>query len=333
MIMEYKDYYKILGVGKSASKEEIQRAYRKLARKLHPDVNKSPDAQTKFVEINEAYEVLKDHEKRKHYDEYGEFWRGSQQPKSPPGQGEEKFSRSFHFGTGSNFDFQAQGFSDFFQNLFGGSQRGGVGGNRQNPFDFAHDQQSKRSEAELAITLDETFHGATKTISLQSWITGRDGTTQPHTRTFQVKIPRGVSNGSVIRLAGLGGLMSSEDLLCKIKVMPHPHFRVVGHDLYTAVPITPWEAALGAMIEVKTVGGKVNLKIPTGTQSGRKFRLRGKGIPQQTGGAGDIIVMVEVRVPHPLNDEEKKLFTMLAEQSKYNPRVQGGQKANAKGEI
>ena len=323
--MEFKDYYKILGVDKKASKEEVQRAYRKLARKYHPDVNKSEDAQARFIEINEAYEVLKDPEKRSYYDQYGKS--ASEAERRPP-PGGEGFSRTFHFG-GGDFDSRGGDFSDFFKNLFGGSFAQSSG---QSPFDFQFTEQKRATEAELFVSLEDVFHGATKTVSFQSWEGGNGGMMQQRRRTLNVKIPHGVTNGSVFRLAGKGeagaGGLSPVNLLCTVRITPHPVFRVAGHDLYTVLAISPWEAALGGKVEVKTVEGKVNLSLPEGTQSGRKFRLRGKGLPRQTGGAGDIIVITKIRVPHPLSATEKKLFENLAETSTFDPRSRGGQKAS-----
>jgi curved DNA-binding protein len=335
--MEYKDYYKILGVTKNASKDEIQRAYRKLARKLHPDINKSPDAETGFKEINEAYEVLKDPEKRGHYDRYGQQWHEAQR-QPPPGWDRagtdrrgEPSSRTFHFG-GGDFNFRETEFSDFFRDLFGDRGSGGPSG-----YDFQYNQPGKTHEAAISVNLADVYQGSTRTISFQTWEVSGSGEMQPRQRTLQVKIPRGVTNGSVIRLAGQGekgsGSGAPGDLLLKIKIVPDPVFRVAGHDLYTTIGIAPWEAALGAKIPVQTVEGRVNLTIPPGTQSGKRFRLRGKGIPKKRAGAGDIIVTTQIRVPETLSAEEKALFEKLSERSKFHPRRKGSQRASNHEEV
>ncbi|TKB06881.1 DnaJ C-terminal domain-containing protein [Desulforhopalus sp. IMCC35007] len=332
--MEFKDYYKILGVAKDASKDDIQRAYKKLARKHHPDVSKAPDAEVRFKEINEAQEVLKDPEKRKLYDLYGKDWeRGGQQP--PPHWNARKdrgrtggpHSQSFRYGGGESFG-NAEDFSDFFNNLFGGGfSQQSAGPKQSRHFDVPGESR----EAEIQVGLAEVFHGATRTITFQIFEAGADGQLEAKEKTLQVKIPRGVTSGSVIRLAGQGGKGigrgAAGDLLLRILIAPDPRFHIVEHDLYTSVSISPWEAALGAKIPVSTVDGSISLTIPPGTQNGRKFRLRGKGIPKKKSGAGDIIIEVEIRVPASLSDEEKRLFKELQKTSSYNPREESRQRA------
>ncbi|BDD87748.1 J domain-containing protein [Desulfofustis limnaeus] len=336
--MQYMDYYQILGVAKDASPDEIKRAYRKLARKHHPDVNKEADAETRFKEINEAYEVLKDPEKKKLYDQYGKQW--SQFKDQPPPGWDQQFrtgrggrtSQTFHYGGG---DFSgAEDFSDFFKNLFGG---GFARGDRSHGFDFAADAQGRTHEAEITLSLRDAFHGGTRTISFQSYEVDAHGVLQPQTKTLQVKIPRGVTDDSVIRLAGQGekgsGRGAAGDLLLRIKIAHDPFFKVSGHDLHTTIAIAPWEAALGARIPVQTVDGQVSLTIPAGTQTNKRFRLRGKGLPKRTSGAGDIFVRVEIRVPTPLSEEERALFEKLQNISTFDPRHKSGQKAGYDEEI
>lgn len=332
--MEYKDYYKILGVAKEASKDDIQRAYKKLARKHHPDVSKAAGAEARFKEINEAKEVLRDPEKRKLYDLHGKDWeRAEQQP--PPqwdkGTGHRgtggPFSDSFSYGSGESFR-SSEDFSDFFNNLFGGGfSREAAGRNQSSSFDAA----GQTREAEITVGLNEVFHGAARTITFQTFEAGADGQLMPREKTLQVKIPQGVTNGTVIRLAGQGekgtGRGAAGDLLLRVLISPDPRFHVVEHDLHTSIAISPWEAALGAKIPVSTVDGSVSLSIPAGTQNGKRFRLRGKGTPKKKAGAGDIIIEVEIRVPDSLSDEEKRLFEDLSKFSSFNPREESKQRA------
>lgn len=332
--MEYKDYYKILGVTKDASKDDVQRAYKKLARKYHPDVNKAPDAEARFKEINEAKEVLRDPEKRKLYDRYGKDWQNSAQP--PPYQGSSRdrqanpggsSSRSYRYSDEESFR-SSDDFSEFFNQFFGDRFSSGAAGQGRDSY-FNAPGQSR--EAEITVGLYEAFHGATRNITFQVFEARPDGQMVPGEKTLQVKIPRGVTSGTVIRLAGQGekgvGSGADGDLLLRVLISPDPRFHVVGHDLYTSVAISPWEAALGAKIPIDTVGGMVTLTIPAGTQNRKRFRLRGKGIPKKKSGAGDIIVEVEIRVPDSLDDDEVRLFQELSQISKFNPREERRQRA------
>jgi curved DNA-binding protein len=323
--MSGRDYYKILGISREAKQEEIQRAYRKLARKYHPDGKKNKEAGEKFKEINEAYEVLKDPEKKDRYDLYGSNW---QQPSdAPPHErgpfsgrpGSKGTSRTFRFT--SNGDFTEQfGFNDFFGDMFGSGREEFFTQNQH-----AAGEKGQSHHADITISLHDAFHGASKTITLRSQEMSKSGQIQPSLKTYKVTIPRGVINGSVIRLPKQGGKGighgESGDLLLKVYIGEDRHFTVVGHDLYTVIAVSPWEAALGAKIPVKTADGTINLKIPARSQTGQKFRLNGKGIPRRRGKAGDILVEIEVVMPDSINEEEEKLIRELARKSTFNPRA------------
>lgn len=332
--MQKPDYYKILGVAKNASDEEIQRAYRKLARKYHPDVSRDKDAERKFKELNEAREVLKDPEKRKLYDTYGNDWQ-TEKDRPPPhfrsggrrtnaaGGG---FSRSYRF-EGDEFRGSAD-FDDIIENLFQ-QGTGGHGGGRYSQHNY--DAAGRSTEAEITVSLRDVFQGASKTLNLQSYELGDDGRMQPVTRTLQVKIPKGITDGAVIRLAGQGergvGRGSDGDLLLRIHIAADSRFKTDGHDLFTVISVSPWEAVLGAAIPVETMDGTVTLSVPRGSQNGRRLRLRGKGLPMRNGSAGDIIVELEVQLPDQISSEEEKLFIEIANISKFNPRAQKVQRA------
>ena len=333
--MEYIDYYKVLGVSREATQDEIRSAFRKYARKFHPDVNKSEDADAQFKKINEAYEVLKDPEKRKRYDTYGQNWQRAADSQSETywnrgysnDRGNRSGARTFRFSRDGSFE-ETSGFSDFFNNLFGDryerEQTSGYGYS-------IYDRAGRSQEAEITVTLADVINGATKSIALQTYHAGKRGSTGPTTRNFQVKIPRGVTEGSVIRLAGQGeageGAGPAGDLLIRIHIAPDPRFSVDGHDLRTVVNVTPWEAALGAKIPVHTPGATVSLSVPKGSQSGRKLRLRGKGLPRSKGTAGDLIVEIQIKIPSTMTKEEKQLFEQLKAVSSFNPRQKSGQRA------
>jgi len=315
MAVKYKDYYEILGVPRTATQEEIQRAYRKLARKYHPDVNKEPGAEEKFKEINEAYEVLKDPEKRKRYDQLGAHWKTGQDFTPPPG-----WEVHFDFGPGAGkgvediiFGFGGRGssgFSDFFEALFGGMRRGQAGAETSG---FTRVRDGADQEATIRISLEDAYHGAQKIITLPN----------SH-KTYEVKIPAGILPGQKIRLAGQGepgiGGGRSGDLYLKVEIEPHPVYRLEGRDLYMNLPIAPWEAALGGDVTVDTIAGPVTIRIPSGTQSGQKLRLKGKGMPNPKGAPGDLYAVVQIMVPKHLTAKERELFEKLRDISTFNPR-------------
>jgi curved DNA-binding protein len=319
MSVKFQDYYEILGVGRDASEDEIKRAYRKLARKYHPDVNKDKGAEEKFKQINEAHEVLKDPEKRKLYDQLGPDWQAGQDFKPPPGW--EKAHFQFRTGPGAEaFDFGG-GFSDFFESLFGGSM---AGGGRASGGQRSWVMRGQDHEAEIEIDLESAYRGATRTLTLQGHEIDPQGQVRPTVQNIQVKIPSGVTDGTRIRLAGKGGEGmgggSPGDLYLKVRIEPHPRFSLDGHNLLTEVPVTPWEAALGATVQVETMDGTVKLKIPPNSQSGKKLRLRGKGFPKKTGERGDLIARLNIVIPKNLTAREKELFAQMAKDSSFNPR-------------
>lgn len=331
--MEYKDYYKILGVAKDTGQDDIHRAYRKLARKFHPDVSKERDADEKFREINEAKEVLKDPEKRKLYDMYGKDWQNA--GKQPPSGWNRRTGNDgkYHYQTYQHSstakDFQGtDNFSDFFNNLFGGQTARKPSGTRYENFFSA---AGNSHEAEIEVELPEVFSGTTRSFTFRVFEAGPAGKAIPKEKNLLVKIPKGVTNGSIVRLAGQGekgfGGGKDGDLLLRIKIVPDPSFHVVGHNLHTTVSVSPWEAVLGAKIPVKTVNGTVNLSIPAGTQNMKRFRLRGLGIPKKGLSAGDMIIEIDIRVPRSLTDKEKQLFEELSDISDFNPREEKQQRA------
>jgi curved DNA-binding protein len=323
--VEYKDYYETLGLSREASQQEIQRAYRKLARKYHPDISKEPEAEKRFKEITEAYEVLKDAEKRKKYDQFGQAWKQSQRGGGPPPGWEQVI---FGGGPGGRVEFDfggfgggtgagPSGFSSFFDMLFGQgfgaeAQAGGRSGYRADWVRRGGDQ-----EARIQLSLEEAASGGERAITLT------DGAGGPP-QTVRVKIPRGIKPGQKIRLAAKGGAGAGGgppgDLFLTVEVLPHARFRLEGSDLHTTVPVTPWEAALGGTAQLDTLEGPVTVRIPPGSPAGRRIRLRGYGYPQAKGGKGDLYASLEVVVPPELSERERELFAELAKVSTFNPR-------------
>jgi curved DNA-binding protein len=311
----FRDYYEVLGVPRGASEEEIRSAYRKLARTYHPDVNKEPGAEDRFKELSEAYEVLRDPEKRERYDRLGANWKagedvsgaegfggfGAGQGGFRPGQGQGGFGDvHVEFGEGN-------GFSDFFESLFGA--RGG--GRRTAGFE-GFSMRGGDQEATLEISLAEAARGGRRKLSLGD---GRD---------YEVEIPAGVRDGQRIRLAGEGGQGAAGgpagDLLLRVRIKPDRRFRREGSDLFVDLPVAPWEAALGATVEVPTLDGTARVKVPPGSSSGRRLRLRGEGMPGPGKQQGDLFATVRIVVPKKLSERERELFEQLAEASSFDPR-------------
>jgi curved DNA-binding protein len=306
--MEFKDYYKILGVERNASEDEIKRAYKKLARKYHPDVSKEKDAEARFKEINEAYHVLRDKEKRKAYDQLGTQWKQGQEFHPPPG-----WEGAAHQG------FSAEdlgGFSDFFSEIFGGRP----GGFRYEKREFR--MRGEDLHATIEITLEEAYHGTTRAISLQMPEIDSQGRVSQRTRQLNVQIPKGVTEGQHIRLAGQGGPGSgggqAGDLFLQVIFAPHPLFHADGRDIYLELPITPWEAALGCRLKGPTLGGRVELTIPAGSQSGRKLRLKGRGLPGNP--PGDQYVLLRIETPPAGTAQARELYRQMADTMPFNPR-------------
>ena len=338
MAVKFRDYYEVLGVPKTATEDEIKKAYRKLARKHHPDVNPGDkSAEEKFKELNEAYEVLSDPDKRKRYDQLGQNWKAGQDFTPPPGWENVRVDYG-DFGGGFGGGGGSADFSDFFESLFGGRRGAQAGARRGAGFS----RRGQDVEAEISITLEEAHRGATRSITLQMTETCpdcrgtgvKDAKTCPtcrgagvvrHPKSLDVTIPAGVREGSVIRLAGQGEPGSNGagagDLFLRVRIEPHPLFTIVGtDDIQIELPVAPWEAALGAKISVPTLDRSVELTIPPGTQAGRRLRLRGQGLNKRGGGRGDQYVKIKIVIPPKLTDQEKELFEKLAAVSKFNAR-------------
>jgi len=303
--VEFKDYYEIMGVARDASPDEIKRAYRRLARKYHPDVSKEKDAEARFKEVGEAYEVLRAPEKRKAYDQLGRRPQG-EEFRPPPDW---------------NFEFEGEdrsgGHSDFFEQLFGGLSglrgRAGRGAFRSRGFD---------THAQLDVTLEEAFHGTTRTLSLQRVELDTHGKPQPRVQQLQVKIPAGVVDGQQIRVAAQGepgtGGEAAGDLFLKVRLLPHRWFRVEGRDVWLDLPVTPWEAALGETVRVPTLAGRVDLKIPKGSQTDRQLRLKERGLPGNP--PGDQFVVLKIVVPAADDAAREALYKQMAAAMAMNPR-------------
>ena len=298
MPVQYKDYYATLGVSKTATHDEIRKAFRKLARVHHPDVSKDKKgAEAKFKEINEAYEVLGDEDKRQKYDTLGADWeRGGARQQYPGGGG---------FGDGG-VSFDGTGFSDFFEQFFGARRgRGAAGGFGGFP---QPEMRGEDIEADLLVTIEEALHGAKKKISFR-----RSGSAGAE--TYEVRIPQGVRDGQKIRLAGQGGSAGrgpAGDLYLRVRFAQHPDFRVEGSDLIHELELPVWKAVLGAEVAVPTPEGSVRVKIPAGSQPGKKLRLKGRGLPSGKETRGDFYVMLAITLPKTVSDEERKLWEKLA---------------------
>ncbi|MDB6128338.1 MAG: molecular chaperone DnaJ [Verrucomicrobia bacterium] len=330
MAVEFKDYYAVLGVSREATADEIKTAFRKLARKYHPDVAKDKKtAEEKFKEINEANEVLSDPEKRKKYDELGPDW---QSGGAPAGGGRQNWGGANGSSGETEFHFGGTGFSDFFEQLFGargGGQNPDLGhffnqgrGRGQSADAPQYAMPGRDIEGDILVTLDESLHGSMRNISLQR-IDPATGETK--TETFTVRIPPGAQEGRRIRVPGKGGAGAgggaAGDLYLRVRLAAHPDFEARGTDLYHELELAPWEAVLGAQIVVPTLSGSVKLTIPPGTKQGRQLRVRGRGLPRSPAGThGDLFVIVKIQVPAEITKEERELWEKLARGSRFNPR-------------
>jgi curved DNA-binding protein len=318
--MEYRDYYKILGVARAATAEDIKKSYRRLARKYHPDVSKEKDAEQKFKEVQEAYEVLKDPEKRAAYDQLGSDWRAGQQFRPPP-----DWASGFEFSGGARAragggrfheqGFEDQGFSDFFASLFGGSS----------PFRSGTRTRAGRdTQARIDIDLEEAFQGTTRTLELKRPELKPDGTLELRSHQVRVTIPAGVTDGQPIRLTGQGEPAAGDgragDLYLEVHLRPHRLYQVDGSDVTLTLPLAPWEAALGGAITVPTLGGPVDMQVPAGAQSGQKLRLRGRGLPGKP--PGDEYVQLKVVLPPANSPAARALYEeMRAKLGSFDPRA------------
>jgi len=318
--MDYKDYYAVMGVARDATQDDIKRAYRKLARKYHPDVSKAADAEVRFKELGEAYEVLKDPEKRAAYDQLGRDWQAGQDFRPPPG-----WTAGFEFTGGGDHEAGPAGFSDFFESLFGR----GAGFHSA---DFARGAQAPgRGEdhhSRIDISLEDAFNGATLSLQLRVPEYDSQGHLSERLRKLQVKIPRGVTSGKRIRLAGQGGAGykggPAGDLYLEVWLRPHPVYQVEGKDVFINLPITPWEAALGGKVKVPTLGGKVDLNIGAGARSGQKLRLKGRGLPVPGGAPGDQFAVLQIITPPADTGERKALYEKMAHEMPFDPRAHLG---------
>lgn len=309
--MDFKDYYKALGVAPDASAEDIKRTFRKNARKYHPDINTDADAETKFKDVNEAYEVLKDPEKRAAYDQL----RNGPPPDEGRYQPPPDWDSGYRFSEGGpNSD---EGFSDFFETLF----RRGQGSSER-----MHAGRGSDSHARLQIEIEDAYQGATRTLSMRMPVVGPNGAMTMQDRNISVRIPAGVSEGQHIRLAGQGAPSPdggpAGDLFMEVSFAPHPIYRPDGKDLYIDLPVAPWEAALGGHVVMPTPGGKVDLRIPKNARSGQKMRLKGKGMPGTP--AGDIYATLVIVNPKVSTDEARALFEQMAKEMPFDPRAHLG---------
>ena len=318
--MNYKDYYQIMGLARDASQDDIKRAYRKLARKYHPDVSKEPNAEEKFKELQEAHEVLKDPEKRAAYDQLGQNWKSGQDFRPPPdwGQG---FEHRANFSTGDD-----AAFSDFFSSLFG--TRSPFGRTPHGEERFAASGQDH--VAKIEITLEEAFRGGARMIELKSPELAADGHVVVKPRALRVNIPAGVIEGQQIRLAGQGspgaGGGRAGDLYLEIALAPHPLYQAQGRDLTMTLPIAPWEAALGANVQVPTLAGAVEMRIPPNAKTGQKLRLKGRGLPASSANSigGDQYVVLKIVLPSADSSRARELYQQMQRELNFDPRAELG---------
>jgi curved DNA-binding protein len=320
--VEFRDYYKVLGVERDASAEQIKSAWRRLARKYHPDVSQVADAEKHFKEAQEAYEVLRDPEKRTAYDQLGSQWKSGEQFRPPPDWGSGFEFRGAPDGQGAGRARRAGGaadggsegdFSDFFASLFGGGS----------PFGARAGRGGRDHHARIDISLESAFHGATTLLELKRPELKSDGTLEVHTHTVRVTIPAGVTEGQLVRLAGQGGPAadggSAGDLYLETHILPDPLYQLEGRDVTLTLPVAPWEAALGASVTVPTLGGPVEMRVPPGAQSGQKLRLRGRGLPGQP--PGDQYAQLKVVLPPASTPEAKSLYEQMRSELGFDPRA------------
>lgn len=305
--MEFKDYYKTLGVERTSTSDDIKSAYRKLARKYHPDVSKEPQAEARFKEIGEAYEVLQNTEKRAAYDQLGNRWQQGQEFTPPP-----EWGAGFEFTQGGASRTEAADFSDFFSSLFGNFSRQAE----------SAPARGEDHHAKIFISLEDAFHGGTHTITLRAPQVDAQGHVVLQERSLNVQIPKGIRESQHIRLAGQGapGITGTPpgDLYLEIHFHSHPLYQVQGRDLSLSLPIAPWEAALGATVKVPTLTGVVEVKIPPSSQSGRKLRLKGRGIPGEP--AGDLYLVLDVVLPKADTEQAQQIYHTMARELAFNPR-------------
>jgi curved DNA-binding protein len=325
--MEFRDYYKVLGVERGATADQVKAAYRRLARKYHPDVSKEKDAEARFKEMQEAYEVLKDPQKRAAYDELGSDWKSGQQFRPPPGwdgaaAGHARRTRSrgtaghgSAAGPDGDAGFTDEQFSDFFSSLFGGEARRAAGAQRA--------RAGRDHHARVELDLEEAFRGTTRTLELRQPRIKPDCSVELGSRTVRVNIPAGVTEGQLVRLAGQGepaaGPGAAGDLYLEVHIRPNAQYQIDGRDVTVSFAIAPWEAALGAAVTVPTLGGAVAMQIPAGAQSGQKLRLRGRGLPGQP--AGDQYVQLKVVLPPADTPQAQALYEEMRAKLNFNPRA------------
>ena len=317
--MQFKDYYQTLGVGREATAEDIKKAFRKLARKYHPDVSKEKDAEQRMQEINEAYTVLSDPERRAAYDQVGSGYQPGQDFRPPP-----DWDAGFEFSTHGFSPGEAAEFSDFFSQLFGGMGARGAGGFRAHRGAGAYQARGEDHHAKVVLDIEDAFHGATRQISLRVPKLDAQGHVTLENRTLNVKIPVGVREGQVIRLAGQGAPgfngAPAGDLLLEVHFHPHDRLRAEGRDLHLELPVAPWEAALGAVVGVDLPGSQLKVRVPAGAQSGGSLRVRGKGIPGSP--PGDLILTIQVVLPPADTPKARELYAAMARELSFDPRHQ-----------
>lgn len=311
--MEFKDYYKTLALSRDATQDDVKRAYRKLARKYHPDVSEEPNCEERFKEVGEAYEVLKDPEKRAAYDQLGTQWQSGQDFRPPP-----NWNEGFEFSGAGFTGGDASAYSEFFESLFGREFATGGAGPRR-----SFQMRGEDHHAKILVDLDDTFEGATRAITLHAPELTAEGYVKTRERTLNVRIPKGIREGQQIRLAGQGGPALGDapagDLYLAVEFKPHRHFRADRSDLLLDLPVSPWEAALGANVKVPTPSGAVDLRIPASSYQGRKLRLKGRGIPSKQ--PGDLYVVLQVALPPAETAAAKELYRKMEKELRFDPRA------------